>query len=105
MVENLVWSEAAVLNSYTERLKLKINKQFDKIPMMERGGTVAVNIMMTWVLSTSNDALRALITKLGVLKLTNFDGENIIQACTFIENLSNMPRDNKMVPKDFDESV
>ena len=73
--------------------------------MMQRGGPVAFKIMMTYVLSTSNEALRALIAKLGVLKLTNFDGENVIQACTFIENLSIMLRDNKMVPKDFDESV
>ena len=105
MVENIVWSEAAILNSCTERLKLKINEQLDKILMMERGGPVAFKIMMMYVLSTSNDTLRALITKLRVLKLTDFDGENVIQACTFIENLSIMLRDNKMVPKDFDESV
>ena len=105
MVENLVWSQEAILNSCTERLRLKINEQLDKIPLMERSGPVAFKIMMTYVLSTSNDALRALITKLGTLKLTDFDGENVIQAATFIENLWIMLRDNKMVPKDFDESV
>ena len=87
MVENLVWSQEAILNSCTERLRLKINEQLDKIPLMERSGPVAFKIMMTYVLSTSNDALRALITKLGTLKLTDFDGENVIQAATFIENL------------------
>ena len=68
-------------------------------------GPVAFMIMMTCVLPASNEALRALIAKLGALKLTNFNGENVIQACTFIENLSIMLRDNKIVPKDFDESV
>ena len=104
-MENLVWSESAILNSCAERLKLKINGQIDKIPMMQRGGPVSFKIMMTYVLSTSNEALRAFIARLGVLKLTDFDGENVIQACTFIENLSIILRDNKMVPKDFDESV
>ena len=84
---------------------MKINEQFDKIPMIQRGGPMAFKIMMTYVLSTSNETLRALIAKFGVLKLTDFDGENVIHACTFIENLSTMLRDNKMVPKDFDESV
>ena len=105
MVENLVWSEKAVLESCEKRLKIKINEQLDKIPPLQRGGPVAFKIMMTYVLSTSMEALRALIVKLGVLKLTDFDGENVIQACTFIENLSIMLRDNDMTPKDFDESV
>ena len=105
MVENLVWSEKAVLESCEKRLKTKINEQLDKVPTLQRGGPVAFKIMMTYVLSTSNEALRALIVKLGVLKLTDFDGENVIQACTIIENLSIMLRDNDMTPKDFDESV
>ena len=105
MVENIVWSEKAILDSCEKRLKIKINEQLDKVPPQERGGPVAFKIMMTYVLSTSNEALRALIVKLGVLKLTDFDGENVIQACTFIENLSIMLKDNDMTPKDFDESV
>ena len=105
MAVNLRWSEKTILNSCTERLKIKVNEQLDKIPTDERGGLVAYKIMITYVLSTSNEALRSLIAKLGNLKLTDFDGENVIQACTFIENMSIMLRDNDMTPKDFDESV
>ena len=61
--------------------------------------------MITYILSTSNEALRSLIAKLGNLKLTDFDGENIIQASTFIENMLIMLGDNSTTMKDFDESV
>ena len=37
--------------------------------------------------------------------MTDFDGENVNNACTFIENMSIMLRDNNMTPKDFNESV
>ena len=93
------------MNSCTERLQIKVNEQLDKIPLDERGGLVAYKIMITYVLSTSNEALQSLIAKLGNLKPTDFDGENVIQASTFIENMLIMLRDNSMTPKDFDESV
>lgn len=55
---------------------------------MQRGGPVAFKIMMTYVLLTSNDALRVLIAKLWVLKITDFDGENVFQVCTFSLRIS-----------------
>ena len=62
--------------------------------------------MITYVLSTSNgEALRSLIVKLGNLKLTDFDGDNVIQASTFIENMLIMLGDNSTTLKDFDESA
>ena len=91
-----------ILNSCTERLKIKVNEQLDKIPLGESSGLVAYKIMITYVLSTSNEALRSLIAKLGNSKLTDFNGKTVIQVCTFIQNMLIMLRDNDMTPKDFD---
>ena len=49
MAVNLRWSEKTILNSCTERLKLKVNEQLDKIPTEERGGCVAFKIMISYI--------------------------------------------------------
>lgn len=55
---------------------------------------------MTLVISSTSAAIRTLTKKLEILKLTDFDGENVSQATSFVRGAVSLMKSNKAVPTD-----
>ena len=102
-VENMSWSKNMILNSCTDDLKNKILEDMEQWDEAEKTGPACFYLMMKHILSTSNEALRGVTANLEKLKLTDFDGENVKKACTFLLNVHTLLKDNNMVPKDFND--
>ena len=101
-VENMSWSKNMILNSCTD--DLKHNKIIEDMmehwnEAEEQTGPACFYLMMKHILlSTSNEALRRSVTvNLERLKLTDFDGENVSKACTFLLNVHTLLKDNGVV--------
>ncbi len=103
--ENMLWSKNLILNSCQSTLRSKIEEGMDEYDPEEKGGPTAFYLMMSQIVSTSNEALRAQVSHLGTLKLSDFDGENVTSACTYINNMDKMLEDNNSKPKDFNDLV
>jgi hypothetical protein len=56
--------------------------------------------MMQLVSTTSDHAMRCIVDKLKHLKLSDFDGENVLHAVTFLRGAINLLKNNDAVPHD-----
>ena len=83
-LENLKWGADKILNSYDRPLREKISEIIKDFPESEKGSIIKFKVMMTLVISSTSAALRSLTKKLEVLKLTDFPGENVTKATSFV---------------------
>ena len=83
-VENLLWSGTKILNNCEDSLRQKIEEMSLGYPVESLTGPVYFKIMIDLVISSSAGSLRALSKILETLSLKNFDGENVVKACSFI---------------------
>ena len=62
-------------------------------------------IMMDIIFSDSDKSLRALVTRLQTMKLTDFAGENVMKASSFIRGSLKILRGCEFEPKDMDSLI
>ena len=102
-LENLQWGAEKILNSCEDNLRdkiLEITKDFSEF---ETGSIVVYKVMMTLVISSTSAAIRTLTKKLETLKLTDFDGENVSTATSFVRGAVALMKSNKAVPTDIED--
>lgn len=99
-VENLKWSGEKILESCEEALREKILESATLLPPEHHGGPVYFYLMMQLVSTTSDHAMRCIVDKLKHLKLSDFDGENVLHAVTFLRGAINLLKNNNAVPHD-----
>ena len=63
------------------------------------------SIMMNLVTTTSDQAMRVVIDKVNRLRLTDFDGENVLLAVSFLRGAIQLLSNNNSVPHDILNSV
>ena len=99
-VENLRWSGEKILASCEDALKDKILESVALLDPMFHGGPVYFYLMMQLVSTTSDHAMRCVVDKLKKLRLSDFDGENVLRAVTFLRGAINLLKNNDAVPHD-----
>ena len=99
-VENIKWSGEAILNSCTSELKSKMTEEMRYLKESEKGGPTYLVMMIKKIISTSDTAIRGLTKKIETMKLSDYDGENVLHCATFIKNAIKLMKDHSSVPKD-----
>jgi hypothetical protein len=98
--ENILWSGEKILNSCDTSLRDKLVESTRDWPRADVGGPVYLKLLLSLVLSTSEKSLRTLMDKLGKLRITDFPGENVTQAVSFLRGAILILRDNSSTPAD-----
>ena len=98
--QNIAWSGKKILASCEDDLKEKVIEAAEKIPKEKRGGPVYLFLMSKLILATSEKAMRGLTDKISSLTLSNFDGENVLTAGSYLKAAMNLFRAHDKVPKD-----
>ena len=98
--ENIVWSGEKILNSCDAELRDKLIEQTRNWPETQKGGPTYLKLLLPLILSTTEKSLRSLTDKLSRLKLTDFDGENVTKAVSFICGVVLILQDNRALPDD-----
>jgi len=101
-LQNIQWSAVKILNSVSDNLKDQLSDKINSLPdVSEKGGPTSFKLLMDLITTTSEPALRTLITKFEKLTLQDFDGEDVTMACGWIRGVINVLRPGKMLPQDY----
>jgi hypothetical protein len=98
--ENVVWSGEKILNSCDTDLRDKLVESTRNWPEEHKGGPTYLKLLLSLVLSTTEKSLRSLTDKLSKLIITDFPGENVTKAVSFIRGVVLILRDNQSLPSD-----
>lgn len=98
--ENLLWSGTKLLNSCDKTLREKIEEKTIGYPVECQTGPVHFKIMIDLILSSSDQSMRSLATRLETAKMSDYPGENVITASSFIRTAALMLSNNDSLPKD-----
>jgi hypothetical protein len=98
--ENVVWSGEKILNSCDTDLRDKLVECTRNWPEEHKGGPTYLKLLLSLVLSTTEKSLRSLTDKLSKLSITDFPGENVMKAVSFIRGVVLILRDNQSLPSD-----
>jgi hypothetical protein len=98
--QNIAWSGKKILASCEDDLKEKVIEAAEQIPKSLRGGPVYLYLMSKLILATSEKAMRGLTDKISSLQLSNFSGENVLTAGSYLKSAMNLFRAHDKVPKD-----
>lgn len=98
--ENIIWSGEKILNSCDSELRDKLIESTRNWSEEFKGGPTYLKLLLSLILSTTEKSLRSLTDKLARLKITDFDGENVTKAVSFIRGVVLILRDNKSLPTD-----
>jgi hypothetical protein len=82
--ENLKLTKTYLVNNTDDNLVLKINKTYLSYPEEERGGPLFFKLLMDLLQNNSAEAAEYLINVVKNLKISNFDGENILKVVSLI---------------------
>lgn len=104
-VENLKWSGEKILASCEESLREKILESTAALDPIFHGGPVYFWLMMQLVSTTSDHAMRCVIDKINKLKLSDFDGESVLHAVTFLRGAITLLKNNNAIPHDLRASI
>ena len=105
-VEDGRWSGDKILASWEDMLREKILESCYAIPQIYHGGPLYFYYMMNFlVTTTSNQAIRVVIDKVNRLRLTDFDGKNVLLAISFLRGAIQLLSNNNSVPHDLLNSV
>lgn len=104
-VEDIRWSGEKILASCEDTLREKILESCYSIPQIYHGGPLYFYYMMNLVTTTSDQAMRVVIDKINRLRLTDFDGENVLLAVSFLRGAIQLLSNNNSVPHDILNSV
>lgn len=103
--ENVSWSGQKILDSCDTTLKDKLIESTRTWDKSYIGGPTYLKLLSTLVMSTSEKSLRTLTQRLSTLSITDFDGENVSKAVSFIRGAILILRDNKALPADITMQV
>ena len=98
--QNILWSGKAILNSCHESLKDKLVEAAEAIDPELRGGPVYLMLMNKLILATSEKAMRGLTDKLSSLKLSDFDGENVLKCGSYLKSVLTLLGNHNKIPHD-----
>ena len=98
--QNISWSGEKILASCEDDLKEKIIQSAKSVPVAKRGGPVYLYLMNALIISTSEKAMRGLTEKISSLKLTSFNGENVLTAGSYLKGALNLLDAHERTPKD-----
>jgi hypothetical protein len=82
--ENLKVTLEYLVNNTNENLVLKINETYLSYPVEERGGPLFFKLLMDLLQNNSAEAAEYLVNVVKHLKISNFDGENILKVVSLI---------------------
>jgi hypothetical protein len=82
--ENLKVTLEYLVNNTDENLVLKINETYLTYPVEERGGPLFFKLLMDLLQNNSAEAAEYLVNVVKNLKISNFDGENILKVVSLI---------------------
>lgn len=99
--ENIVWSGEKILNSCDETLRDKLIESTRGWDVTHKGGPTFLKLLMRLIVATSEKSLRSLLDKVAKLKLSDFNGEDVRKAVSFIRGAVLILKDNKALPSDF----
>lgn len=104
-VEDIRWSGEKILASCDDALREKVLESVQTIPSIYHGGPLFFYYMMTFVTTTSDQAMRVVVDKLNRLRLSDFDGENVLVAVSFLRGAIQLLSNNGAVPHDILNTV
>ena len=99
--ENVAWSGEKILNSCDETLRDKLIESTRGWSALHKGGLTYLKLLMGLIVATSKKSLRSLLNKVSSLKLTDFNGEDVGRAVSFIRGAGLILKDNDALPTDF----
>lgn len=99
--ENVIWSGEKILNSCDSTLRDKLIESTRGWEAKHKGGPTYLKLLMGLIVATSEKSLRSLLDKVGTLKLTDFNGEDVNKAVSFLRGATLILRDNQALPSDF----
>ena len=99
--ENVAWSGEKILNSCDESLRDKLIESTRGWSPLHKGGPTYLKLLMGLIVATSKKSLRSLLNKVSSLKLTDFNGEDVGRAVSFLRGASLILKDNDALPSDF----
>ena len=99
--ENVTWSGEKILNSCDSTLRDKIIETTRGWSPLHKGGPTYLKILMSLIVATSKKSLRSLLNKVANLKLSDFNGEDVGKAVSFLRGAALILRDNDALPTDF----
>jgi hypothetical protein len=82
--ENLKTTFEYLLNNTDDNLVLKINETYLSYPVKERGGPLFFKLLMDLLQNNSAEAADYLVNVVKNLKISNFDGENVLKVVSLI---------------------
>jgi hypothetical protein len=82
--KNLKVTLEYLVNNTDENLVLKINETYLSYPVEERGGPLFFKLLMDLLQNNSAEAAEYLVNVVKHLKISNFDGENILNVVSLI---------------------
>jgi hypothetical protein len=82
--ENLKVTLEYLVNNTDENLVLKINETYLSHPVEERGGPLFFKLLMDLLQNNSAEAAEYLVNVVKNLKISNFDGENVLKVVSLI---------------------
>lgn len=100
ILQNLLWSGAKLLNSCNDKLRQKIEEKTLGWSVEHLTGPVYFKIMLENILASSPESMRGLTTTLQETKLTDFDGENVVEYMSFVHGAIEQLRNNNALPVD-----
>ena len=101
LVENLFWSAAKIKASLSDSLREKLIEKTMGWPITHQTGVVYFKLIMIFIEESTPKSTRSLITQLQTLGVRDYDGENVIQACSTIKGAYEVLMNKRAVPIDF----
>jgi hypothetical protein len=99
--ENCVWSGEKILNSCDNTLRDKLIELIRGWDPKHKGGPTYFNLLMGLIVATSKKSLWSLLDKIAKLQLTDFDGEDVNKAVSFLRRALLILKDNNVLPTNF----
>lgn len=79
-IQNLEWASDLLENSFELELKDKVNEKMFTVPKTDQGGPLVYYYAMDIIMSTSEDSIRAMISRITRMTINRIEGENISKA-------------------------
>jgi hypothetical protein len=94
MSQNLIWSGTKFLNSCSDDLRGKIEEATQGFPTTNKTGPVYFKIAMSMIMTVNAESIRVIDQALRQVKLSDFDGENVVEYNSTFRSLYVMLRNN-----------
>ena len=83
-IENVDWFQELMINVCDPILSSKINERLTGYSIKNQGGPLFLYLMLQLIISTSEVASKALITRLDNLKIYQIEGENVLNVVSLV---------------------